>query len=285
MQDIETIRARVDRTASRLAEAESERRERTSSLVGMLQRLEDKYARQEEELSYYRDRMAPMEQANSELAGLMGKLLDMIDAGFELGSQTALQEAAAIATQMLDSEASGASEATGVPEVAEIPDFVSSDAEEVDSFPESEAEPEPVVEAPASEFPLALAPEEQESACFEDVSEGALDFELEEEGAECADDLPGIVTLAVERAADDGMAGQDTDEIDITAVAEEIAAAVSDRSLAEDTSSPHGTETSDDIKALLARVEALAAKAELMRSPEATEKAANQMPHRAEAAA
>jgi len=123
-----------------------------------------------------------MEQANSELAGLMGKLLDMIDAGFELGSQTALQEAAAIATQMLDSEASGASEATGVPEVAEIPDFVSSDAEAVDSFPESEAEPEPVVEAPASEFTLALAPEEQESACFEDVSEGALDFELEEEG-------------------------------------------------------------------------------------------------------
>ncbi len=268
MQDIESIRARVDQTASKLAEIETERQERASSLVGMLQRLEGKYARQEEELAYYRERMAPMEKANTELAGLMSRLLDLIDAGFEANGQASLGEAAAIAAQMLD---------------ADLPDSVepAEGRETVDE--EGAAMPGPSLEESAEEAApaetemeeTAMAGEEDVLAAgarFEDVSDAVLELEIEDEAAAPSEDFPSVVTLAVDRARDDGMAGiaETADgEVDIAAVAHEIAAAVSDRSHSEEALSQHNPGASDDIKALLARVEALAAKAELMRAPNA----------------
>jgi hypothetical protein len=109
-------------------------------------------------------------------------------------------------------------------------------------------------------------------AQFEKVSGTVLDLEIEEDAPNGMGDYPAIVRVAADMAADDGLV-RTTDElvpdIEMSVVAEEIAAAVNADTLPLKSLTAEMDDDSDnDIKALLARVEALAAKAELMREPE-----------------
>ena len=63
----------------------------------MLGELEEKYAAQSIELKYCRDRIDPLETANTQIAILMESLLDTIDAGFVNIEGDPLQRAAEIA--------------------------------------------------------------------------------------------------------------------------------------------------------------------------------------------
>ena len=294
MQDLDSLRARVDQTAEKLAVAETERRERTSSLVEMLQRLEEKYTSQEDELTYYRQRLQPLEAANGELAALMGRLLDLIDAGFEHGGTGSLQEAATLAADMLGTEAPG-SEAVAQTDEAALADQVLREFEETaveqslddgtpeisDASAEESAQSAAEIVSDAGEQPeqIQLQDEDQEvlteaepAGQFEEVSSMVLDLETEEDAALGTEDLPSIVQVAADIAADDGLttvAGDLSDDVDMSAVAEEIAAAVNaEATAAESLADDESADPADDIKALLARVEALAAKAEAMREPE-----------------
>lgn len=107
---------------------------------------------------------------------------------------------------------------------------------------------------------------------FEEVSNLVLDLETDEDAALGTEDLPAMVQVAADIAADDGLttvAGELADDIDMSAVAEEIAAAVNAEAMAaEPLADEESADPADDIKALLARVEALAAKAEAMREPD-----------------
>jgi len=289
MQDLNSLRVRVDQTAEKLAVAETERRERTSSLVAMLQRLEEKYSTQEDQLTHYRQRLEPLEAANGELAALMGRLLDLIDAGFEQGSTGSLQEAATLAADMLGAEAPQLGDAGQTDEAAladqvlrEFEDTAAGLSQDDGSSETLEAPEEPETEmlsdineqpdhvaAQADEVELLV--EAEPAGQFEEVSGMVLDLETDEDAALGTEDLPAIVQVAADIAADDGLttvAGDLTDDIDMSAVAEEIAAAVNAEASAESLADDESADPAEDIKALLARVEALAAKAEAMREPE-----------------
>lgn len=304
MQDLDSLRARVDQTAEKLAVAETERRERTTSLVEMLQQLEEKYSAQEDELIHYRQRLAPLEAANGELAALMGRFLDLIDTGFETGGSGSLREAAKLAADMLGTEAPQL-EDVGQTDEAALADQVLREFEDTTA-----AQPLDAADADASEAPIEAAPQIQAETDtqvetetetlsdigeqpdqlvaendeqqvlteaepvgqFEEVSSVVLDLETEEDAAMGKEDLPAIVQVAADIAADDGLttvASELADDIDMSAVAEEIAAAVNAEAIAaESLAEDEDADPADDIKALLARVEALAAKAEAMRESE-----------------
>jgi hypothetical protein len=269
MQDLETLRTRVDQTADKLATAETERRDQTSSLVNMLQRLEEKYTSQEVELNYYRQRIQPMEVANGELARLMDKLLDLIDAGFDQGSMGSLQDAAKLATDMLGANLSQ----SAVEEVQEAPAVAEAVAEEVvvatteDIIGEGAEEPveEPVEDADEDADDGTVEDADDGTVVqLEDVSDAVLALELVEDAPNGMDDYPAIIRVAADMAADEL-----APDIEMSVVAEKIAAAVNaDTSLLTLGTAETDDDSENDIKALLARVEALAAKAELMREPE-----------------
>jgi hypothetical protein len=269
MQDLETLRTRVDQTADKLATAETERRDQTSSLVNMLQRLEEKYTSQEVELNYYRQRIQPMEVANGELARLMDKLLDLIDAGFDQGSMGSLQDAAKLATDMLGANLSQ----SAVEEVQEAPAVAEAVAEEVvvatteDIIGEGAEEPveEPVEDADEDADDGTVEDADDGTVVqLEDVSDAVLAVELVEDAPNGMDDYPAIIRVAADMATDEL-----APDIEMSVVAEKIAAAVNaDTSLLTLGTAETDDDSENDIKALLARVEALAAKAELMREPE-----------------
>ncbi len=272
MQDLDTLRTRVDQTADKLATAESARRAQTSSLVTMLQRLEEKYTSQEAELEYYRQRIEPMEVANRELSGLMDRLLDLIDTGFEKDSAGALQDAAKLAADMLGSSASQpVDEAAGeiLEETGEL-----AQQEEAHAFDEAldaavAETPEALIEDAIEEAVPAMAPDQERIVLFENVSAAVLDLETEEDAAAGTNDLPAIVRMGADMSADDGLVTATEEQADMSMVAEEIAAAVAaDAVPPKSGATEEGDDPANDIKALLARVEALAAKAELMREPQ-----------------
>ena len=264
MQDLDTLRTRVDQAADKLATAESARRAQTSSLVTMLQRLEEKYTSQEAELDYYRQRIEPMEVANRELSGLMDRLLDLIDTGFEKDSAGALQDAAKLAADMLGSSAPQPVDDAAV----EIPEVTGELAEQDEALASEEALIE-MSEDVIEEAVPALEPDQGTVAQFENVSAAVLDLETDEDAAAGLDNLPTIVRIGADMADDDGLVTAMEEPADMSLFAEEIAAAV-----AADTAQPkpgaaeERDDAANDIKALLARVEALAAKAALMREPE-----------------
>jgi hypothetical protein len=235
----------------------------------MLQRLEEKYTSQEVELNYYRQRIQPMEVANGELARLMDKLLDLIDAGFDQGSMGSLQDAAKLATDMLGANLSQ----SAVEEVQEAPAVAEAVAEEVvvatteDIIGEGAEEPveEPVEDADEDADDGTVEDADDGTVVqLEDVSDAVLAVELVEDAPNGMDDYPAIIRVAADMATDEL-----APDIEMSVVAEKIAAAVNaDTSLLTLGTAETDDDSENDIKALLARVEALAAKAELMREPE-----------------
>jgi hypothetical protein len=105
--DFDFLRSRVEATAERLAAVQTDRRRRNRSLLDTLSRLEEKFAAQEQELAWYRDRVAPLEAATAQLCALTARLLDMVDAGFERldDPEDGVQQAIAVVASMLEREA------------------------------------------------------------------------------------------------------------------------------------------------------------------------------------
>jgi hypothetical protein len=168
MREFEALRNRVEDTAARLATAQTGRRDRNRSLLDTLARLEAKFAAQEQELAYYRDRIGPLEAANARLSALMGRLLDMVDAG--LGSDDDADDPVRVATAkaaaMLENE------------LVSLPP------------PDQDAG-----------FAEPVSADDAEAA-FEDVDGAVLAAEDAAETDDDAADLPQVVRLAVAAAAD-----------------------------------------------------------------------------------
>lgn len=206
MQDFDTLRNRVEETAQKLTSAQGERQDQTETLVGILRQLEEKYAAQEQQVAFYRDRVEPLEQANGQLSLLMGNLLDLIDNGFGEDSLAPMREASQMASAMLatdmamdmaPTDESAAEEAAPTAEIDHEPlvaeDVVAEEVVEEDvvvdaaTEPEAEAELEIAAESEAeteSELIIESEPDggsdaEPAGLTSEDVLE-LLDVEPEE---------------------------------------------------------------------------------------------------------
>jgi hypothetical protein len=217
MSDLSDLKTRVETTAERLAAAQQNRRRQNSSLLEILGRLEHKFAAQEEELAFYRERVGPLELANTQLAALMQRLLDMVDAGLDSTDDPhdPVREAMAMAVTMLERDMILAAPAAG-----ELPAGL---YEDVDA--------------------AALAAEDAAEAVFEDADPDDIAAEAAAEAEAAADEFPELVRAAIAAASE-------PDSVEILAAT--LGAEVAD-------SDPHQP-TAADIRALLERVEAAAAR-------------------------
>lgn len=159
MQDFGTLRNRVEETAQKLTSAQGERQEQTETLIGTLRQLDEKYAAQEQQVAYYRERVEPLEQANEQLSLLMGNLLDLIDNGFSEESLVPMRKASEMATALLTTE-------------------MSEETDDSEGTEELVSDDEPVAELEVDE-PEALEVDEPEA--LEPESEGAVELESEAE--------------------------------------------------------------------------------------------------------
>jgi len=189
MSEFDALRSRVEETAARLAVTQSDRRERNQSLLETLARLETKFAAQEQELVYYRERIRPLEAANVQLSALMGRLLDMVDTGLGEADdpEDPVRAATAMAAAMLDR------------------DLI------------------PLPAQPADAPAVATAADGAEPH-FDDVGEAELVAELSDEAGD--GDLPSLVRVAAAVAAAVPM--EDLESVDALADALGAQAADSD---------------------------------------------------------
>ena len=189
----------------------------------MLGELEEKYAAQSIELKYYRDRIDPLETANTQIAILMESLLDTIDAGFANIEGDPLRRAAEIAGSMLVGEISLNASESRAEEIIEE-----------ENQPEaSEAPEELVIEETASEEEIEeVAAEDSEVAVTEKPEvveiEDVVGFEEELSGDDdkpAASDIRVLLERVEALAAKAGAKGGDilpeaaveTDEVDLEA--------------------------------------------------------------------
>lgn len=206
MSNIETLKARVEETAGRLAATQQDRRRKNQSLLETLARLEEKFAAQEQELAFYRERIRPLEAANIQLSQLMQRLLDMVDAGLADAADhdDPVRQATAKAESMLKNDL--------VPVVG------------------SQGAAEPRYEDVDAE---TLAAEDAAEALFEDVDPEALAAEVAAEPTN--DDVPEPVRVAIAAAAsvfepeavdvpDEALDGQNAEEKSLEPTASDIRA-------------------------------------------------------------
>jgi hypothetical protein len=163
MSDFETLRSRVEEAAENLASAEAERHRHAESLSGLLASLEEKFTAQRQELAYYKQRVAPLEDINHQLAGLMDRLLSMIDQGFGEASVAPIKAAAETASRILESVPAADAALMGEPETESEPESeatAEAEAEDAAAVLEDviEAEPETGFDI-AAEFEPELEPE------------------------------------------------------------------------------------------------------------------------------
>ncbi|NKB21238.1 MAG: hypothetical protein GKS01_12145 [Alphaproteobacteria bacterium] len=313
MQNVDELKTRVEETAEKLRAFQEGRNGQSQSLVEMLSQLEEKYAAQSVELEYCRERIDPLETANAQLAVLMESLLDTIDAGFANIDGDPLQKAADIAGSMLVGEMSLDSSdvqtedpiedevqpiETEVPEelIADAP--VSQEEIEKDAIEETEVSEFELMEPEAStDEALESVPSDEDERVtqFEDVSEAALELEAEEDAPTA--DLPEQVVTAIadtevvvdaldnavpeiaEELVSDELVLEDAIDIDTS---DEMVASADDldsvaalaQEIEEEVAETEDQPAASDIRALLERVEALAAKAGAMGGDDQVEPAA-----------
>ena len=218
MSDLNGLRNRVETTAERLAAAQQDRRRQNGSLLDILGRLEQKFAAQEQELAFYRERVGPLEAANAQLSMLMQRLLDLVDAGLDGADdlRDPVHQATEMAAAMLQCEL--VSEVTG-DAAAPIAQYDDVDAN-------------------------TLAAENAAEARFEDADQDELAAEAAADVDAGDSDLPQLVRLAIVAAKDAGS----PDSID--RLAETLGGEAAENGPLQP--------TADDIRALLERVEAAA---------------------------
>lgn len=259
MQNIDALRDRVGATTEKLTQVQTERQDRTRSLVDILAQLENKYSTQQSELAYYRERLIPLEATNGQLASLIENLLDLIETGFGEEGLRPLRQASEMAASLLSAE-TGQTDTTEqsaeidlVDEVVDAPVLNGAEQEAAsvaEAIVAAEALEQAVAEDPAFDEPesieLSPAPEivpetDFESGIrFEDVRDAVLDLENREEEF----DGNGHWTDVVFEAAGIPVPANTSEAEEADPVSEE------DEHLVEGAAA--------DIQALLKRVEALA---------------------------
>jgi len=249
MQDYDALRVRVEETARRMKEAQARRSQGNQSLVDVLGSLETKFKAQEEELAFYKARVGPLETANSRLAELIGRLLDMVDSGFGEDSLEHMRRATAMASAMLDKDMAS------LP-ARERPADAPGRYEDV--------EPERLAaDAAAAEDDLDALPEFVRRALVERQSEGFRDAVARIHVTETEDEPAEIERIAADDGADGNAGKIETGGRPAAAPkprrAKSSIRAVDALATALDQKSASGEPLeANDIKALLERVEALA---------------------------
>lgn len=188
MQDFGTLRNRVEETAQKLTSAQGERQEQTETLIGTLRQLDEKYAAQEQQVAYYRERVEPLEQANEQLSLLMGNLLDLIDNGFSEESLVPMRKASEMATALLTTE-------------------MSEETDDSEGTEELVSDDEPVAELEVDE-PEALEPESEGAVELESEAEVIGDMDVEIDADQSVEYLE-----AAEPEADAASAGLSSEEV------------------------------------------------------------------------
>jgi len=248
MQDFDALRARVEETARRMKETQTQRSEGNQSLVAILAQLESKFAAQQDELDFYIGRIGPLEHANAQLAELIEKLLGMVDGGFGDDSLEPLHRASAMATTILDQEmaSSGPAEAA---------------ADAIGQFEDVGAETLATDAATSSEDLDAL-PEIVRRGLAEQQAEAQLDAATEAgEPAAAENDGREIAMADADATEADAAAGEEIETPATPAAGPPPAATIetveAPASALDQKNAVGEPLKADDIKALLERVEAL----------------------------
>jgi hypothetical protein len=220
MQDFDTLRDRVEATTEMLKSAQADRQDQTESLVAILRQLEEKHAAQAQQLTYYKKRVAPLEQANRQLAALMENLLDLIDGGFGEDSLMPLRDASNMAAAMLESDlfmpeqeaaARPAGESDDEAAQADVADLQGADVDEVAAAgPDAGDEEDEDPPADAGEYFEAVADDATEFEDDADADPGTAepDLEMEEDALLSLDEL---LDLASEESPPETVAFADVD--------------------------------------------------------------------------
>ncbi len=270
MQNVDELKSRVEETAEKLHAFQEGRNGQSQSLVEMLGQLEEKYAAQSVELEYCRERVAPLEAADIAGSMLDGEMSaesqDTNDAVSETtpDDETELNAIEEDDVDLQEMEASVDEEPETAIDADQDVQFedVSEAALELESEEDAPTAdlPEPVVAAIAETDAIDNAVEDVVAEVAEElVSEELV---LEEE-TDAVAEVDGTENAAADMEFTDGVASEDDIE-SVSALAQEIeeeAAATDDKPAAS------------DIRALLERVEALAAKAGAMGCDELVEPA------------
>ena len=184
MIDFEELRERAEQAATRIGAAQEARHRQNRELMEVLARLEQRFSEREEELNLARARIGPLERQNAELAGLIERLLDIVEGGLGIAAGESLTRASDLAAALLEEDAgAAAAEVTG-------------------------AEPEatdPLSDAPAAEFASDTG--------FEDAAVGALAAEFAAAAGPDAEGIPEIVHRAHADAGRLHETGDDGDPI------------------------------------------------------------------------
>ena len=226
MSDFDALREKVEQTAGRLAEAQTDRQLRTEGLLEMLGRLEDKFNVQQEQLTHYRSRVEPLEQSNRELCELMHGLLDIIDADIVADQDDPLHRAVDMATRMLAEDMAPAPAMGGQHGGAAEPDMRFEDAPEqlLDAEAETEAETEAKTD---TALPAAVSDAEAEALA---MSIGTRSSELSADMELLDDDPTAEIAEMSAPPADDGSDAEAmiADEIAAEDILPEMAEPVAD---------------------------------------------------------
>ena len=184
MIDFEELRERAEQAATRVNAAQEDRHRHNRELMEVLARLEQRFAVREEELNLTRARIGPLERQNAELAGMIERLLALVEGGIGIDADESLTRASNLAAALLEEDTGEATaEVTGV---------------------EPEAT-DPLSDAPDGEFASDTG--------FEDAPADALAAELAAAAGPDAEGIPEIVHQAHAAAGRLHETGDDVDPI------------------------------------------------------------------------
>ena len=156
MIDFEELRERAEQAATRIGAAQEARHRHNRELMEVLARLERRFAEREEELNLTRARIGPLERQNAELAGLIERLLALVEGGIGISANESLTRASELAAALLEGDAGAATvEVTGAQPEGSDP---FSDAPVGEFASDTEFEDAPA-DALATEFAGAAGPD------------------------------------------------------------------------------------------------------------------------------
>lgn len=160
MQDIATLRQRIEQAASGLDSAEIMRRDRNTTLGDTLAKVEERFNARRLELGYLSERINELEVANRDLTGAIEAFSTMIQAESEDQIESALFRATAGARELVAAMQNGTLSQMTLPVSARFEDVTADElaAEELASPPWEEIDiPEAAPVAETSETEASLS--------------------------------------------------------------------------------------------------------------------------------
>ncbi len=156
MIDFEELRERAEQAATRVSAAQEARHRQNRELMEVLARLEQRFSERGEEVNLTRARIGPLEHQNAELAGLIERLLALVEGGLGIAADESLTRASGLAAALLEDDAGAATtEATGAEPEATDP---LSDAP-ADEFASDTGFADAPADALGAEFAAAAGPD------------------------------------------------------------------------------------------------------------------------------